>query len=154
MKDRTGSSNRAIKGYITTNYSAIKFAPHLFRAALKKGVETGKLVQIKSSYKIASGSTGTSSASKGKKAVPTKAAPAKKSAAAPKKSTSEGDEVVKKPKVAKKVVKKVGAKPKSSKAASAKEKSPAKAKAKSPSKAKAAAPKKARTPKAKAAAAK
>ena len=54
IADRTGSSAQAIKGYITTNYPAVKFAPHLLRAALKRGVESGKLVKVKSSFKLSS----------------------------------------------------------------------------------------------------
>ena len=52
MKDRTGSSNQAIKASIIANHPTIKFAQHLLRSALKRGVETGKLVQVKSSYKL------------------------------------------------------------------------------------------------------
>merc|ERR1719183_2938672 len=52
LKDRTGSSSAAIKSYIVANNKDIAFKQHLLRAALKKGVETGKLVQVKASYKL------------------------------------------------------------------------------------------------------
>ena len=75
MKDRTGSSNQAIKASIIANHPTIKFAQHLLRSALKRGVETGKLVQVKSSYKLVP---------KAKKAAPVKKAPAVKKTEEPK----------------------------------------------------------------------
>ena len=53
LKDRTGSSPQAIKAYITSKYPTIKFAQHLLRAALKKGVEGKKLIKVKASFKVA-----------------------------------------------------------------------------------------------------
>lgn len=88
LKERTGSSPQAIKAYITSNHSSIKFAQHLLRAALNKGVETGKFVKVKASFKLAA-SEKKAPAKKAVAVVPAaaakKAAPAKKAAAAPKK---------------------------------------------------------------------
>lgn len=53
LKERTGSSQQAIKAYITSNHPSIKFAQHLLRAALNKGVEAGKFIKIKASFKLA-----------------------------------------------------------------------------------------------------
>merc|ERR1712045_1003434 len=53
LKERGGSSLPAIKKYIAANYKCdvIKLAPFI-RKALKKGVESKKLVQVKASYKM------------------------------------------------------------------------------------------------------
>ena len=53
LKERTGSSPQAIKAYITSNHATIKFAQHLLRTALSKGVEYGKFIKIKASFKLA-----------------------------------------------------------------------------------------------------
>ena len=92
LKERTGSSPQAIKAYITSNHSSIKFAQHLLRAALNKGVETGKFVKVKASFKLAA-SEKKAPAKKAAPAAPAavvKKAPAKKAAAvaAPKKGKS------------------------------------------------------------------
>lgn len=94
LKERTGSSPQAIKAYITSNHSSIKFAQHLLRAALNKGVETGKFVKVKASFKLAA-SEKKAPAKKAAPAAPAavvKKAPAKKAttaaAAAPKKGQS------------------------------------------------------------------
>merc|ERR1712001_199122 len=54
LKERNGSSIPAIKKYIAANYKVdvVKLAPFI-RKALKKGVESKKLVQVKASYKLA-----------------------------------------------------------------------------------------------------
>ncbi|CAM9607284.1 unnamed protein product, partial [Discosporangium mesarthrocarpum] len=52
LKERTGSSSPAIKKHMTTNNKDLAFAPHQLRIALKKGVESGKLIKIKGSYKL------------------------------------------------------------------------------------------------------
>merc|ERR1712209_209399 len=54
LKERNGSSLPAIKKYIAANYKVdvVKLAPFI-RKALKKGVESKKLVQVKASYKLA-----------------------------------------------------------------------------------------------------
>merc|ERR1712242_336641 len=54
LKERNGSSLAAIKKYIAANYKVdiVKIAPFI-RKALKKGVESKKLVQVKASYKLA-----------------------------------------------------------------------------------------------------
>lgn len=93
LKERTGSSPQAIKAYITSNHSSIKFAQHLLRAALNKGVETGKFVKVKASFKLAA-SEKKAPAKKAAPAAPAavvKKAPAKKAAAvaAPKKGQSQ-----------------------------------------------------------------
>merc|ERR1712173_293741 len=53
LKERGGSSLPAIKKYIAANYKCdvVKPAPFI-RKALKKGVESKKLVQVKASYKM------------------------------------------------------------------------------------------------------
>merc|ERR1739848_692667 len=53
LKERGGSSLPAIKKYIAANskVDVVKLAPFI-RKALKKGVEGGKLVQVKASYKL------------------------------------------------------------------------------------------------------
>merc|ERR1712173_396511 len=53
LKERGGSSLPAIKKYIAANYNCdvVKLAPFI-RKALKKGVESKKLVQVKASYKM------------------------------------------------------------------------------------------------------
>lgn len=53
LKERSGSSNVAIKSWITKNVPGLKFQQHSLKAALKKGVESGKLIKIKNSYKLA-----------------------------------------------------------------------------------------------------
>lgn len=53
LHERTGSSPQAIKAYITSNHASIKFAQHLLRTALSKGVESGKFIKIKASFKLA-----------------------------------------------------------------------------------------------------
>lgn len=52
FNDRTGTSNYAIKEYIVAHES-VTFEQHYLRAALKKGVETGVLIKVKGSYKLA-----------------------------------------------------------------------------------------------------
>ena len=69
LKDRTGSSSSAIKKYIETNNKTLKFANHNLRAALKKGVADGLLIQVKASYKLSD---------KAKKPAPKKKAAPKK----------------------------------------------------------------------------
>ena len=52
LNDRTGSSNYAIKEYIIAHEN-VTFEQHYLRAALKKGLESGILNKVKSSYKLA-----------------------------------------------------------------------------------------------------
>lgn len=81
LKERTGSSPQAIKAYITSNHPSIKFAQHLLRAALNKGVETGKFIKVKASFKLAA------SEKKAPKKVPAAPTVVKKATpAAPKKA--------------------------------------------------------------------
>jgi histone H1/5 len=53
LKERSGSSSQAIKSHIVANHPTIKFAQHSLRTALKKGAESGKLVKVKASFKLA-----------------------------------------------------------------------------------------------------
>jgi histone H1/5 len=81
LKERTGSSPQAIKAYITSNHPSIKFAQHLLRTALNKGVETGKFIKVKASFKLAA------SEKKAPKKVPAAPTVVKKATpAAPKKA--------------------------------------------------------------------
>lgn len=73
LHERTGSSPQAIKAYITSNHASIKFAQHLLRTALSKGVESGKFIKIKASFKLAA-----SEKKAPKKVAPALAAPKKK----------------------------------------------------------------------------
>ena len=52
FKDRNGTSNYAIKNYIIAHEN-VTFEQHYLRAALKKGVDSGILIKVKSSYKLA-----------------------------------------------------------------------------------------------------
>merc|ERR1711992_77218 len=81
LKERNGSSLAAIKKYIAATYKVdvVKLAPFI-RKALKKGVESKKLVQVKASYKLAK------EEKKPKAKKPTKK-PAAKKAKTPKKAT-------------------------------------------------------------------
>jgi hypothetical protein len=53
LKERSGSSNQAIKAHIVSNHPTIKFAQHSLRTALKKGAESGKFIKVKASFKLA-----------------------------------------------------------------------------------------------------
>ena len=136
LKERNGSSLQAIKKYIAANYKVDvnKLAPFI-KKAVKTGVTSGKLVQVKGkgasgSFKLSAASTKAPKEKAAKAAKPKKAKAAKKTGAAK----------------AKKASPKKAAKPK-------KAKTPTKAKkAKSPKKPKAPKPKKAaKSPKKKAA---
>ncbi|CAN0156459.1 unnamed protein product, partial [Hapterophycus canaliculatus] len=52
LKERNGSSIQAIKKSITSTYPTLNFTPHQMRSALKKGVESGKFIKVKGSYKL------------------------------------------------------------------------------------------------------
>merc|ERR1712152_102824 len=108
LGDKKGSSLAAIKKYVAANYKVdiVKISPFI-RKALKKGVESKALIQVKGSYKLA------------KEAKPPKKAkkPAAKKPKSPKKAAA-------KPKKAK-TPKKAAAKPKPAKKPAAK-KTPAK----------------------------
>ncbi|CBN77460.1 histone H1 [Ectocarpus siliculosus] len=52
LKERNGSSIQAIKKSITATYPTLNFTPHQMRSALKKGVESGKFIKMKASYKL------------------------------------------------------------------------------------------------------
>jgi hypothetical protein len=51
LKDRGGTSSIALTNYITNN-NDIDFKSHVFRGALKKHTEAGRLIRIKNSYKL------------------------------------------------------------------------------------------------------
>ena len=111
LKERKGSSLAAIKKYINANYKAdsAKLAPFI-RRYLKKAVETGKLNQIKGSYKL----NKAEKAEKKPAAKKTKKPAAKKTAT--KKPAAKKVKKVKTPKkAAKKPAKKPAAKPKKAK---------------------------------------
>lgn len=74
LKERTGSSQQAIKAHIVANHPSIKFAQHLLRGALNKGADAGKFVKVKASYKLGA------EEKKVKKAVTKKTVPATKAA--------------------------------------------------------------------------
>jgi histone H1/5 len=78
LKERGGSSNPAIKAYIVSNNPSINFGQHLLRAALKKGAESGKLVKVKASFKLAESVKTSPKKVAAKKAAAPKAAAAKK----------------------------------------------------------------------------
>merc|ERR1711936_312470 len=114
LADKKGSSLAAIKKYVAANYKVdiVKISPFI-RKALKKGVESKALVQVKGSYKLAK------EAKKPKVKKP-KAKKAKK----PKAKKPKAAKKAKSPKKAKKP-KKAAAKPKPAKKPAAK-KTPAK----------------------------
>merc|ERR1711981_1479228 len=104
LADKKGSSVAAIKKYVAANYKVdiVKIAPHI-RKALKKGVETKALIQVKGSYKAAKeemvkkpkvkkpkakkAAKSPKKAAKPAKKPAAKKAPAKKAAAKPKKAS-------------------------------------------------------------------
>jgi len=47
LKDRTGSSRQAIKGWIVANVNDLDFQSRYLNAALHRGVESGALKQVK-----------------------------------------------------------------------------------------------------------
>jgi histone H1/5 len=53
LQERNGSSKPAIVAWIEARYSGIELSPRFLRAALKRGVESSKLVQVKQSFKLA-----------------------------------------------------------------------------------------------------
>lgn len=111
LKERKGSSLAAIKKYISANYKADgqKLAPFI-RRYLKKGVEAGKLSQVKGTG--ASGSFRLNKAEKAEKKVKKPAAakkakkPKKPAAAAATKKAKTPKKPAKKPKTPKKAAKK------------------------------------------------
>merc|ERR1712088_819633 len=111
LKERNGSSLAAIKKYIAATYKVdvVKLAPFI-RKALKKGVESKKLIKVKASYKL----------SKEEKKPKKPKTPKKKAAKKPPKKAAKA----KKP-AAKKTPKKAAKKP-------AAKKTPKKAAAKKP----------------------
>merc|ERR1711979_32472 len=93
LADKKGSSLAAIKKYVAANYKVdiVKIAPHI-RKALKKGVETKALIQVKGSYKAAKEEKVKKPKVKKPKAKKPKAkkaakSPKKKAAAKPKKAS-------------------------------------------------------------------
>merc|ERR1711988_1140580 len=145
LKERNGSSLAAIKKYIAANYKVdiVKITPFI-RKALKKGVESKKLVQVKASYKLAKEEK-KPKAKKPKAKKPKAKKPAKKAAKKSPKKAAKKPAAKKTPKkaakpAAKKTPKKA-AKPAAKKPAAKKAKATPKKAAKKPA-AKKAAPKK------------
>ena len=117
LKDRTGSSRQAISKVVSSKKSP--FDNKALNRALKAGVESGKLVQVKASYKLSAGekkpvkkaktvkkpaakkATATKKAPTKKKTV-TKKAPAKKATATKKKAPLKKKAPAKKPAAKKK----------------------------------------------------
>ena len=117
LKERNGSSRQAISKYIKTHYKVGDNTDVHVRMALKRGVASGKLSQVKG--------TGASGSFKlKKKEAPVKTKPAAKKPSTPKKAASKSK--------VKKVAKKSPAKPK--KTATPKKKSAAKPKKSTPKK--------------------
>jgi histone H1/5 len=81
LKERSGSSTQAIKAHIVFNHPSIKFAQHSLRSALKKGAESGKLVKVKASFKLAEAEKEAPKKAVAKKVAAPKKAVAKKVAA-------------------------------------------------------------------------
>jgi histone H1/5 len=67
-----------------SNHPTIKFAQHSLRTALKKGAESGKLVKVKASFKLAESEKKAPKKVAAKKVAAPKAAAVKKSPAAKK----------------------------------------------------------------------
>ncbi|XP_047502902.1 histone H1-delta-like [Penaeus chinensis] len=121
LKERTGSSRQAILKYIVANYKVgdEKKAGVRLKLALKKGVASGALKQVKGAGASGSFKLAKEEAKPAKKPAPKKAAPKKPAAkkAAPKKPAAK--KAVKKP-AAKKAAKKPAAKKASPKKAAKK----------------------------------
>ena len=118
LKERKGSSLAAIKKYITANYKAdgTKLAPFI-RRYLKKSVESGKLAQIKGSYKLNKPEKTEKKAKKPatKKAKKPATKKVVKKTAAKKTAKAKTPKKAKKPAVKKPAAKKPAAKPKKAK---------------------------------------
>ena len=138
LKERTGSSRQAIKKYITANYKVGDSAGTHLKLALKRGVASGALKQVKGtgasgSFKVAEKPKPAKKAAKKPAKKPAAKKPAKKTAAkkkpAAKKSKATPKKAAKKP-AAKKAAKKPAAKKPAAKKTAAKKKPAAKKSAK------------------------
>merc|ERR1711988_1399686 len=111
LGDKKGSSLAAIKKYVAANYKVdiVKIAPHI-RKALKKGVETKALIQVKGSYKAAKEEKAKKLKVKKAAKSPKKKAAAKPKKASPKKAAAKPAKKAKTPKKAAKPAKKPAAK--------------------------------------------
>merc|ERR1711934_252808 len=106
LKDRTGSSTIAIKKYMEANYKLSETFGTALSKALKRFVESGKLIKVKVSYKLGSLKTAPKKKVVKKKKTVAKKKVAKKpkkvvkkpKKAAPKKKTAAKKKIVKKPK--------------------------------------------------------
>merc|ERR1712190_10954 len=94
LKDRTGSSTIAIKKYMEAKYKLSETFGTALSKALKRCVESGKLIKVKESYKLGSLKTAP------KKKVVKKKPATKKKTVAKKKVAKKPKKVVKKPKKA------------------------------------------------------
>ena len=116
LKERSGSSRQAILKYIQANYKVKDNAGQFLKQALKKGVASGALKQVKGtgasgSFRVAE-KPKVAKKPKAKKPAakkPAKKTPSKKKTAAKKKSTPKKKPAAKKP-AAKKTAKKPAAK--------------------------------------------
>merc|ERR1712157_492660 len=129
LADKKGSSLAAIKKYVAANYKVdiVKISPFI-RKALKNGVESKALVQVKGSYKFAK----EAKKPKAKKPKAAKKAKSPKKAKKPAAKKPKSPKKAAKPKKAK-TPKKAAAKPKPAKKPAAK-KTPAKKAAKAKAK--------------------
>merc|ERR1711934_447970 len=100
LKDRTGSSTIAIKKYMEANYKLSETFGTALSKALKRFVESGKLIKVKASYKLGGLKTAPKKKVVKKKTVVKKKPATKKKTVAKKKVAKKPKKVVKKPKKA------------------------------------------------------
>merc|ERR1711934_712259 len=108
LKDRTGSSTIAIKKYMEANYKLSETFGTDLSKALKRFVESGKLIKVKASYKLGSLKTAPKKKVVKKKTVVKKKPATKKKTVAKKKVAKKPKKAAPKKKTAakKKIVKK------------------------------------------------
>jgi len=87
LKDRNGSSRQAINKYVAAKKGA-GFMKHVLNRVLASGVESGKLVAVKGSFKLSAAEKKPAKKAAPKKRPAAKKATATKKRAAPKKKTA------------------------------------------------------------------
>merc|ERR1719182_191327 len=92
LKDRSGSSRQAINKYVASKKGS-GFKNTVLNRALASGVASGKLIQVKGSYKL---SAAEKKGPAKKRAAPKKKTATKKKRAAPKKKTTKKKKATKK----------------------------------------------------------